>query len=213
MPENGGYIMEAILLDVDGTLWDSTKVVALAWNEVLKDKPNVNIEITSDKLKSLFGRPLPEIASMIFGHLPREEQLELIDECCQKEHEFLEQRPGIIFEGVVETIKELSQKYKICIVSNCEAGYIELVMDSLGIKDYITDFTCPGYTNLPKGPNCKLILERNHLKNAVYVGDTQGDCEAAHFAGIPFVFCEYGFGHPDRYDYSIKKFSELLSLF
>ena len=205
--------MEAILLDIDGTLWDSTGVVALAWNEVLIERDDVNVEVTPDKLKGLFGRPIDEIASILFHHISKDEQLKLIHKCCEKEQEFLQQRPGMIFEGVVETIKELSKKYKICIISNCGSGYIELVMNALGIKDYITDFTCPAYTNLPKGPNCKLIMERNNFKDVVYVGDTQGDYEACQFAGIPFVFCEYGFGQSNSYDYSIKKFSELLNLF
>ena len=56
-------------------------------------------------------------------------------------------------------------------------------------------------------------MERNGFQSAVYVGDTQGDCDASAFAGIPFVFCEYGFGNVDRYDYKIQKFSELLELF
>jgi phosphoglycolate phosphatase len=86
-------------------------------------------------------------------------------------------------------------------------------MKALGIEKYITDFECPGYTGLPKGENCKLVMERNGFQSAIYVGDTQGDCDAASFAEIPFVFCEYGFGEVDRFDYSIKKFPELLELF
>ncbi len=86
-------------------------------------------------------------------------------------------------------------------------------MKSLGIEDCITDFECPGYTGLPKGENCKLVMERNGFQSAVYVGDTQGDADAAALAGIPFVFCEYGFGEVEKYDYSIKKFPELLELF
>ena len=110
-------------------------------------------------------------------------------------------------------LHELSKKYKVCIVSNCQAGYIEQTMRLLGITDCITDFECPGYTNLPKGENCKLVMERNGFTSAVYVGDTQGDADAAAFAGIPFVYCAYGFGTPETYDYKIEKFPELLDLF
>lgn len=205
--------MDCIILDIDGTLWDSTPIVADAWNTVLNNRTDVEFRASADKLKQLFGRPLPVIASMVFPELPYEAQQELIDLCCEAEHHALEKTPGHIFEGVVETIKTLSKKYKICIVSNCQAGYIELTMDALGIKEYITDFECPGYTGLSKGENCKLVMERNHFTSAVYVGDTQGDCDAAAFAGIPFVFCEYGFGEPDRYDYKIRSFYDLLNLF
>ena len=205
--------MDAIFLDIDGTLWDSTYIVSDAWNEILSKKPEINLIITPELLKTLFGRPLPEIASVIFADFPSEKQIELIDECCAKEHEFLNARPGIIFESVVETIKELAKKYPVCIVSNCEAGYIELVCEKLGITDCITDSECPGYSGLGKGDNIKLVMERNNFKDIVYVGDTQGDYQATRIAGVPFVFCKYGFGKPDEYEYSIEKFSDLLKLF
>ena len=35
--------MDAIFLDIDGTLWDSTYTVAEAWNEVLEKKPELNL--------------------------------------------------------------------------------------------------------------------------------------------------------------------------
>ena len=205
--------MDAIFLDIDGTLWDSTPIVSNAWNTVLANKPEIDLVVTPELLKSLFGRPLPEIASVIFADLSKEDQLTIIDECCKKEHEFLNATPGTIFEGVVETIKELSKKYPVCIVSNCEAGYIELVTEKLGIKDCITDSECPGYSGLGKGDNIKLVMERNNYKDIVYVGDTQGDYEATRKAGVPFVYCKYGFGESEKYEYCIDKFSELLTLF
>ena len=39
-------------------------------------------------------------------------------------------------------------------------------------------------------------MERNRITSAAYVGDTQGDLEAARLAGIPFVWAAYGFGNP-----------------
>lgn len=205
--------MDCFILDIDGTLWDTTPVVADAWGAALEGHTEVAWRPTADNLKSLFGRPLPVIASMVFPELPEKEQLSLIDQCCAEEERVLPERPGKIFDGVVETIKELSKNYKVCIVSNCQAGYIELTMKALGIENYITDFECPGYTGLSKGENCKLVMERNGFDSAVYVGDTQGDAEAAACAQIPFVYCAYGFGKPETCDYRIEKFSELLTLF
>ena len=205
--------MDAIFLDIDGTLWDSTHIVSEAWNEVLSPKPEINFVVTPELLKTLFGKPLSEIAAAIFKDFPKEKQTELIDECCEREHEVLAVKSGIIFDGVVDTIKELAKKYPVCIVSNCEAGYIELVCDKLGIKDYIKDGECPGYSGLEKGDNIKLVMERNGFKDIVYVGDTQGDYEATRKAGVPFVYCKYGFGNPEGYEYSVEKFSELLELF
>ena len=86
--------MDCIILDIDGTLWDTTPIVAEAWNVVLNKRTDVAWRATADNLKALFGRPLPVIASMIFPELSDEEQLVLIDECCEEEHRTLEQTPG-----------------------------------------------------------------------------------------------------------------------
>jgi len=65
---------------------------------------------------------------------------------------------------------------------------------------------------LTKGENIKLIIERNNLINPVYVGDTDGDLKASRFAGIPFIYAQYGFGEANEYDYMINSFEELLKL-
>lgn len=205
--------MDAIFLDIDGTLWDSTYTVSEAWSKVLGTKPEIQADVSPQRLKTLFGKPLYEIAAVIFSEYDTQTQHRLIDECCEHEHELLEEKPGIVFEGVAETIRKLSKKYSVCIVSNCEAGYIELVMDKLNIKDCITDFECPGYSGLDKGSNIQLVMERNDFKDVVYVGDTQGDYEATRKAGVPFVYCKYGFGEPEGYEYAVEKFSELLKIF
>ena len=47
--------MDSIIFDIDGTIWNSTDVVAMAWNKAL-EKENINVRVTADQLKGLFGR-------------------------------------------------------------------------------------------------------------------------------------------------------------
>lgn len=49
----------------------------------------------------------------------------------------------------------------------------------------------------------RLLMERNGIAEAAYVGDTQGDLEAARLAGIPFVWAAYGFGKPEAWEVRI----------
>lgn len=205
---------DSIILDIDGTLWNSTPIVAVAWNEILSKRTDVEANITAEKLQQLFGRPLPVIADMIFPHLEASDRYSLIDACCEREHEYIrDTKEHLLYPQVAETIRTLSKVYKVFIVSNCQSGYIELFMEKNQLADCITDFECPGYTGLGKGENIRLIIERNHLNAPVYVGDTAGDHEACKFAGIPFCFAAYGFGHTEAPDYTIQSFSELLTLF
>ena len=84
----------------------------------------------------------------------------------------------------------------------------------LHYTSFITDFECYGNTGLNKDQNIALVIKRNNLKNAVYVGDTQGDYDACKKASIPFVWASYGFGKPDDENYlaKIEKFSDLLKV-
>ena len=64
--------------------------------------------------------------------------------------------------------EELAKKYPVCIVSNCEAGYIELVCDKLGIKDCINNYII--IFHFYYSPFCNLInnmLQRFTLSSMV----------------------------------------------
>ena len=205
--------VDSIIFDLDGTLWDSTAVVARAWSSVLKQHPEVSFEATSDNLKKLFGRPLPVIADIIMPDLEPEKRYEIIDACCEEEHRALKITPGTLYPRLEETLSHLSRRYPLFIVRNCEAGYIETFLEVTGFGGYFKDFECPGSSGLIKGPNNKLIMERNHLIAPVYVGDTQGDRDSAVYAGIAFCHASYGFGTVDSFDYKIETFSDLMELF
>lgn len=204
-------MVDSILFDLDGTLWDSTDIVATAWNKAIAEDKRLHLTFTGDDLKKLFGKPLPEIASIIFGELPRKDQLELMDRCCHEEHTALLKTCGTLFPKLEATLKELSTKYKLCIVSNCEDGYIETFLKASGLTEYFTDFECPGNSGLLKGDNIKLVVERNHFKQPVYLGDTQGDADACAYAKVPFIHASYGFGTVSNSKYKISAFSELPS--
>ena len=205
--------MKNIILDVDGTLWDTTEVVAKAWNRAISEVGGTDAIITSTVLKSEFGKPMDMIANNLFHDVDEKTRALLLVQCCKHEHEALEENSdNLLFEGVEETLIKLSEKCHLFIVSNCQSGYIELFMRKAGIEKYITDYECFGDTGKSKGENIKLVMERNSLKDVVYVGDTQGDYEATVFAEVPFIFAKYGFGRVENYYLAINEFKELLNL-
>ena len=206
---------DSIILDVDGTIWNTTGIVADAWNLAFdKYFPQVP-HVTADILKGQFGKPMDVIADNLFPMLSKDEKNLLMEKCCEMEQSALmENTKDIAYDGVIETIKKLSRKIPVFIVSNCQSGYIEVVMEKNGIAEYIRDFECFGNTGLLKDQNIRLIIERNNLKAAAYVGDTQGDYEACKKAGVPFIWAAYGFGRPedDAYYFKLEKFQQLESL-
>ena len=74
--------MKAIIFDVDGTLWDTTHVVARAWNQAIKDcHIPYRGTITSDRLKQEFGKTMSAIAASVFCELPLEQQFRAMEDC------------------------------------------------------------------------------------------------------------------------------------
>ncbi len=206
---------DSLILDIDGTLWNTTEVVAKAWNAQIKEHfPNLKT-VTADILKTQFGKPMNIIADNLFPSLSQEQKDELLKLCCIGEQKELEEnKEKLTYPNVVKTIKKLSKKIPVFIVSNCQTGYIELVMKKNKIEKYITDYECFGDTRLGKDENIALVVKRNNLQKPAYVGDTQGDYEACKKAGVPFIWASYGFGKPESEDYfaKISDFSELLKL-
>ena len=206
---------DGLILDVDGTIWNTTGIVAEAWNKTIDtffpQVPHVNAEI----LKSQFGKTMDVIADNLFGVLSAEDKKILMEKCCIYEQKaLLENTKNITYEGVIETLKKLSSIIPIFIVSNCQSGYIELVIEKNKITPLIKDFECFGNTGKSKAENIKLVARRNGLKSPVYVGDTQGDYEACKEAGVPFIWAAYGFGKPEDNNYYAKldSFTQLESL-
>ncbi len=204
---------DGILLDVDGTLWDSTELVARAWERAIAETGHPEIHITPDQLKNLFGRPMNVIAQALLPQLTEEERGRVMEKCVVYEHEILEEnQKDISYAGVAETIRSLAKHFPVCIVSNCQSGYIELVCRKLGVEDCITDSSCYGDNGLYKADNIRLVADRNGYKAPVYVGDIQGDCDASREAGVAFIWAAYGFGRAEEPDGRIDVFPELLGI-
>ena len=205
--------MDSIIFDVDGTLWDSTAACAQAWNEAILRETGKSMNFTEHTLKSLFGRLLPDIAKVIFPDCTTERQLYLIDLCCQEEHRALLEQCAPLYPNLEDTLQKLSEKYRLFIVSNCQAGYIEVFLQSSHLGKYFEGHLCPGDTGNAKADNIAQIIRDYRLESPVYVGDTDGDFRASQEAGIPFVFASYGFGQVSSPDYTINCPKELLELF
>ena len=205
--------MDSIIFDLDGTLWDSSETVLVAWNEILKNDKKIEKELTSDDLKATMGLQMHEIEKILFPEMEETYRRKLSNKCCEAERVLLEQKGGQLYEQLEEVLESLSQKYKLFIVSNCQEGYIEAFYKYHQLEKHFIDYENPGRTGLSKGENIKLIIERNQLKSPVYVGDTLGDQQAAKVAGIPFVYASYGFGEVEEYDYMIHSLGDLQEIF
>ena len=204
---------ESIIFDMDGTLWDSSESVAKAWNEAISERTELDIALTAKDIQGVMGLTMDVIADRFFAFVPHERRMELMDICAAHENEYLAKHGGRLYDKVEETLLYLKERSRLFIVSNCQSGYIEGFLEYYGLGKYFSGHICWGDNMLKKGDNIKLIMEQNSIENAVYVGDTQGDCDSAYYAGAKFIHAAYGFGTADRFDARIECFSQLAEIF
>jgi len=200
---------EGIIFDLDGTLWDSSEGVVKSWNEVIETYKEINYMMTVEAMKGFMGKTLDEISKLFFADVSDEKRKEIMAKCSLHELEYLAQTGGVLFPELAETLINLSSNYKLFIVSNCQAGYIETFLEYHKFKGYFADYENPGRTGKLKGENIKIIMGRNNLKSSVYIGDTQGDYNAAKIAGIPFIHAKYGFGEIHEPVHYVNSFSDI----
>ena len=200
---------DALIFDMDGTLWDAVDTYAEIWNMAF-EREGIEQHITRNDLLALIGTPIDDIIRHFVPADQVEHLLQVIADLVVTE---LPRLGGRLYEGVQEGIATLAQHYQLFMLSNCDELELPIFVRYAGIEPYITDTLAYGNTHLRKADNMRLLAEKYHLQHPVYVGDTDSDCSEAHRAGVPFVWMSYGFGTTDRAQLQFDNFSDMVNHF
>ncbi|MBO5096935.1 MAG: HAD family hydrolase [Agathobacter sp.] len=202
---------KAIIFDMDGTLWDSADNVAISWNIAMEKFGYEREPINEADMQSVMGKTMDKIAEILFDKVEGEERKALLELACKEENDYLREHGGVLYPEIRKTMECLKEDYRLFIVSNCQAGYIEAFLDYYQFHDLVEDIECYGNNDKPKAENIQLICQRNGIaaEDAVYVGDIQGDYDSSMAAGVKFIHAAYGFGTIDAEVVKIDAFSDL----
>jgi phosphoglycolate phosphatase len=203
-------VIDSVVFDLDGTLWDTCATCAVGWNNVLRRHGIAFREITTADIRSVVGRPHDQCVREIFVGFPESQLVLLTEETATEDVRLLAEIGGDLYPGVEDGLARLGGELPLFIVSNCQAGYIETFLAWSGLGTHFRDFECWGNTGRAKTANLRSLIDRNGLGSPVLVGDTPGDQSAARECGVPFVFVDWGFGRCEGAEGRVSSFDALV---
>jgi HAD superfamily hydrolase (TIGR01549 family) len=176
----------AAVLDIDGTLVDTNYHHAIAWFRAFRQhgvalpvwRIHRHIGMGGDQLvESLCGKQVEEEKGDDIRAAEKALYMALIDEV----------EP---FAGARELIHELKERgHAVVLASSAKPDEVDHYLDLLGARDVVDAWTDSGDVEATK-PEPDLVhaaIDKAGGGDAVMVGDSTWDCEAAGRAGIPTV--------------------------
>lgn len=215
-------IPEAIIFDLDGTLFQTETLLEIVHRRVfetlreeglyLQPLPSIDILLSSlgMVLSDIWMRVMPD------GSPEAHERANVL--MLQYEMEELENGVGQLYPEVHETLSELHTRgIRLFIASNGLEEYVKGVPAVKGIGDLFEGMYSAGeYATLTKVDLVRRLLDTFGVRSAWMVGDRSSDVEAGKSNGLFVVGCDYaGFrrsGELDGSDAIIRSFPELLKL-
>lgn len=184
---------ETIIFDMDGTLVDTMRMTALAFEELagfydLPTPPRAAIRDAMGLADLYFYRK-------IYPNEP-EDKLPAFGDAVEKRESAigLELGEGVLFEGVKPMLEALKGAGKrLYLASTGSEKHVRDMLACGGILDLFEEIHCaqPDKEEMTAG-----ILRSAGTKSAVFVGDTFKDANAARANGIPAVGAGFGYVKP-----------------
>jgi phosphoglycolate phosphatase len=186
MEAKASQSFKAFVIDLDGTLLDTTKDIGLALSKTL------NCTFTDSQIDSFVGRGLKNAVKAAVEELGRKDaDLDELTRCLidhYREVPVLHTRP---YPGAVELLSQLNAKcLPICIYSNKEQDLTETI---LGLCFPNIRFTMIAgmhgkYESKPSSQAIEAFLAKTGVSKseALYIGDSDVDFKTASNAGINY---------------------------
>ena len=195
MPRNHRF--RAVVFDLDGTLIDSAPDIADALNMVMAELGRVGF--TDGKVRQMVGTGwagLLQRCMDMTGGMP-DEGLDWVTERFRTHYVPRSTRLSSVYPTVLETIRELHDDgVRMGICTNKRQEATDIVVSGFGLGTFMGS-VIGGDTGVmkPDPGHIQVVLDQLDVApgDAVMIGDSRADLDAARGLGMPCVLVRYGY--------------------
>jgi len=213
--------LKAILIDLDGTMFDTAPEIALAMNQTLQAlnfKPlsfNIIRQFIGKGVDNLVNQSL--LASNEKGHLEKNKALKLFNDFYKKIAK--QSKP---YDDVESTLQFLQDKQiKLACVTNKPSSHTYLILEESDFEKFFDCIICGDEMEFKKPHQFSIDFVRKKLDvtemETLMVGDSSNDIKAAKNAGVSVATVPYGYQYEEPIEnfpvsFALQQFSDLKHL-
>ncbi len=196
-----------IVFDMDGTLYSSENMILPSYQRGITAFNNQYHHIiltlpSLEKIISLLGFPIEIIYNTLFPNLNSENQIHLRKLILDELIKSIENKEGILYDGVIDTILQLHKKgHQLYIASNGQWEYLNAIIRTYQLLPYFNPIITLNYTSICDKGDILLEYQKKYnfnISNTIMIGDRDSDMHAADKLGCQFIACQYGHGDPSE---------------
>lgn len=196
-----------LVFDFDGTIHNTEITYKKAITESLSE---LNLDINDFDFKSFIGMGPKDVWDIILKD--DSDKTSYIKKNGDRIIKYMKES-GELYDGAIETLSYLKDKYDLFILSKCRRVYMEAAREKFGLDSFFSKyFIGEDYDYLEKYK----ILRKEIKEDYIIIGDRREDMEAGLKNNQRAIFAAYGYGSPSEADgvnisiSSIKELNDIL---
>lgn len=196
-----------LIFDFDGTINNTEITYKKAITESLSE---LNLDINDFDFKSFIGMGPKDVWDIILKD--DSDKTPYIKKNGDRIIKYMKES-GELYDGAIETLSYLKDKYDLFILSKCRRVYMEAAREKFGLDSFFSKyFIGEDYDYLEKYK----ILRKEIKEDYIIIGDRREDMEAGLKNNQKAIFAAYGYGSPSEADgvnisiSSIKELNDIL---